>query len=157
MGISSVGYPGKRENCTLAGVVCLNPHSNTDLYTHTVIHMKDWWLWMTLLQVQMSLILWWPTGWTDASKSTKARPWACFILVRIAKSAYFTRLWALAETPGKEGMPHPNQTLWREMSAVSPQETLKQVRLEVNTLPRKDFYPVQVNVTCPQHDYVHYR
>ena len=30
-------------------------------------------------------------------------------------------------------------------------------RLEVNTLPRKDFYPVQVNEVGPQHDYVHYR
>ena len=32
----------ERENCVLVGVVCLNPHSNTDLYTHTVIHTKDW-------------------------------------------------------------------------------------------------------------------
>ena len=27
----------------------------------------------------------------------------------------------------------------------------------MNTLPREDFYPVQVNETGPQHDYVHYR
>ena len=27
----------------------------------------------------------------------------------------------------------------------------------MNTLPRKDFYPVQVNKTGPQQDYVHYR
>ena len=33
----------------------------------------------------------------------------------------------------------------------------KMGRLEVNTLPRKDFYPVQVNETGPQHDYMHYR
>ena len=42
MDISSVSYPEQKENHALAGVVCLNPHSNTDLYTHTVIHMKDW-------------------------------------------------------------------------------------------------------------------
>ena len=30
-------------------------------------------------------------------------------------------------------------------------------RLEVNTLPKKDFYPVQINEVGPQHDYVHYR
>ena len=41
MGISGVGYAGQRENHTLAGVAYLNPHSNTDFYTHTVIHMKD--------------------------------------------------------------------------------------------------------------------
>ena len=30
-------------------------------------------------------------------------------------------------------------------------------RLEVNTLPRKDFYPVKVNEAGPQHNYEHYR
>ena len=30
-------------------------------------------------------------------------------------------------------------------------------RLEVNTLPKKDFYPVQINEVGPQQDYVHYR
>ena len=30
-------------------------------------------------------------------------------------------------------------------------------RLEVNTLPNKDFYPVQINEVGPQHNYVHYR
>ena len=30
-------------------------------------------------------------------------------------------------------------------------------RLDVNTLPRKDFHPVQVNKVGPQHDFVHYR
>ena len=38
-----------------------------------------------------------------------------------------------------------------------PTRNLKMGRLEVNTLPRKEFYPVQVNETGPQHDYVHYR
>ena len=28
---------------------------------------------------------------------------------------------------------------------------------EVNTLPKKDFYPVQINEVGPQHDFVHYR
>ena len=30
-------------------------------------------------------------------------------------------------------------------------------RLEDNTLPKKDFYPVQINEVGPQHDYIHYR
>ena len=30
-------------------------------------------------------------------------------------------------------------------------------RLEVNTLPKKDFYPVQINEIGPQHNHVHYR
>ena len=30
-------------------------------------------------------------------------------------------------------------------------------RLEVNTLPKKDFYPVQITGVGPQHDYMHYR
>ena len=30
-------------------------------------------------------------------------------------------------------------------------------RLEVNILPRKDFYPTQVKQVGPKHDYVHYR
>ena len=30
-------------------------------------------------------------------------------------------------------------------------------RLEVNILPNKDFYPVQINEVGPQQDYVHYR
>ena len=38
-----------------------------------------------------------------------------------------------------------------------PTRNPKTGRLEVNTLPRKDFYPVQVNEAVPQHDYVHYR
>ena len=29
-------------------------------------------------------------------------------------------------------------------------------RLEVNTLPKKDFYPVEINEVGPQQDYVHY-
>ena len=35
-----------------------------------------------------------------------------------------------------------------------PTRNHKMGRLEVNTLPRKDFNPVQVNETGPQHDYV---
>ena len=38
-----------------------------------------------------------------------------------------------------------------------PTRNPKMGRLKVNTLPRKDFYPVQVNEAGPQHDHVHYR
>ena len=30
-------------------------------------------------------------------------------------------------------------------------------KLEVNTLPKNDLYPLQINEVGPQHDYVHYR
>ena len=38
-----------------------------------------------------------------------------------------------------------------------PRRNPRTGRLEVNTLPKKDFYPVQINKVGPQHDYVHYR
>ena len=38
-----------------------------------------------------------------------------------------------------------------------PTRNPKMGRLEVNTLPKKDFYPVPVNEIGPQHDFVHYR
>ena len=38
-----------------------------------------------------------------------------------------------------------------------PARNPKMGRLEVNTLPRKDFNSVQVNEESPQHDYMHYR
>ena len=38
-----------------------------------------------------------------------------------------------------------------------PTRNHKTVRLEVNTLPRKDLYSVQVNEAGPQHDFIHYR
>ena len=38
-----------------------------------------------------------------------------------------------------------------------PTRNPKMGTLEVNTLPRKDFQPVQVNEVGPQHDFVHYR
>ena len=34
--------PGEKGNHTLAGVACLDLHSNTNLCIYTVIHMKDW-------------------------------------------------------------------------------------------------------------------
>ena len=38
-----------------------------------------------------------------------------------------------------------------------PTRNPKMGRLVVNTLSRKDFYPVQVNEVGPQHNFVHYR
>ena len=38
-----------------------------------------------------------------------------------------------------------------------PTRNPKTGRLGVSTLPKKDFYPVQVSEAGPQHDYVHYR
>ena len=38
-----------------------------------------------------------------------------------------------------------------------PPRTLRTGRLEMNTLPKKDFYPVQINEVGLQHDYEHHR
>ena len=38
-----------------------------------------------------------------------------------------------------------------------PTRNLRTGRLEVNTLPKKDFYPVPKHEVRPQHNYVHYR
>ena len=38
-----------------------------------------------------------------------------------------------------------------------PKRNTRTGKLEVNTLPKKDFYPVQINEVVPQHYYVHYR
>ena len=55
---------------------------------------------------------------------------------------------------GRDDTSNPDTT---EENFYVPTRNPKTGRLEVNTHPRKDFYPVQVNETGPQHDYVHYR
>ena len=54
-------------------------------------------------------------------------------------------------------MPHPTPDTLEENFYYIPTGNPKTGRLEVNTLPRKDFYSVQVNETGPQHDCVHCR
>ena len=54
-------------------------------------------------------------------------------------------------------MANLTQTQQRETGTMSPQETQRTGRLEVNTLPKKDFHQVQINKVGPQHDYVQYR
>ena len=48
------------------------------------------------------------------------------------------------------------QTLQKKAYTMSPLET-RTGRLKVNTLPKKDFFPVQINEVGPQHNYLHYR
>ena len=56
---------------------------------------------------------------------------------------------------GRDGKSYPDPT--RRNLYYVPTRNPRMGRLEVNTLPKKDFYPVQINEVCPQHDYVHYR
>ena len=51
---------------------------------------------------------------------------------------------------GRDGKPDP-------VLLSCPTRNPRMGRLEVNTLPKKDFYPVQMYEVGPQHDYVHYR
>ena len=63
----------------------------------------------------------------------------------------------MTKTPGRRGMANLVQTLQKETYSMSQQEIPRTGRLEVNTLPKKDFYPVQINEVGPQQDYVHCR
>ena len=56
---------------------------------------------------------------------------------------------------GRDDIPNPD--MMEGNFYYVPTRNPKMGRLEVNTLLRKDFYPVQVNKTGPQHNYMHYR
>ena len=56
---------------------------------------------------------------------------------------------------GRDGKSDPDATK-RNLYYV-PTRNPRMGRLEVNTLPKKDFYPIQINEVGPQHDYLHYR
>ena len=56
---------------------------------------------------------------------------------------------------GRDDTSNPNTTMGNFYYV--PTRNPKTGRLEVNTLPRKDLYPVQVNEVGPKHDVVHYR
>ena len=51
----------------------------------------------------------------------------------------------------------PNPDIAKVNCYYVPTRNCKTGRLEVNTLPRKDFFPVQVNEVGSLHDYVHNR
>ena len=55
---------------------------------------------------------------------------------------------------GRDGKSDPNPT--KGSLYYVPTRIPRAGRLEVKTLPKKDFYPVQINKVAPQHDYVHY-
>ena len=55
---------------------------------------------------------------------------------------------------GRDDTPDPDMT--NENFYYVPTRNPKTGRLEVNTIPRKDFCPVWVNKAGPQYDYVHY-
>ena len=56
---------------------------------------------------------------------------------------------------GRDGKSDPNPT--KGNLYYVPTRNSRMGRLVVNTLPKKDFYPIKVNEVGPQHDYVHYR
>ena len=56
---------------------------------------------------------------------------------------------------GRDGKSDPDPT--KGNLYYIPTRNPRTGRLEVNTLPKKDFYSVQMNEVGPQHDYVHYR
>ena len=56
---------------------------------------------------------------------------------------------------GRDGKSDPDHT--KGNLYYVPIRNSRTGRPEVNTLPKKDFYPVQINEVGPQHDYVYYR
>ena len=56
---------------------------------------------------------------------------------------------------GRDGKSYPDPT--KGNLYYVPTRNPRTGRLEVNTLPKKDFYPVQINEVSPQHNSVHYR
>ena len=56
---------------------------------------------------------------------------------------------------GRDGKSDSNPT--KGILYYVPTRNLSMGRLEVNTLPKKNLYPVQIDKVGPQHDYVHYR
>ena len=56
---------------------------------------------------------------------------------------------------GRDGKPDPDPK--KGNLYYVPKRNPRMGRLEVNTLPKKDFYPVQINEIDPQCNYVHYR
>ena len=56
---------------------------------------------------------------------------------------------------GRDGKSEPGPT--KGNLYYVPTRNPRTGRLVVNTLPKKDFYPVQINEVGPEQDYVHYR
>ena len=56
---------------------------------------------------------------------------------------------------GRDGKSDPDPT--KGNLYYVPTRNQRMGRFEVNTLPKKDFYPAQINEEGPQHNYVHYR
>ena len=86
-----------------------------------------------------------------------ARPWACFVSCEDSHICTIQKIVNFGRIPreGRDDTPDPD-TMKGNFYYI-PTRNHKMGRLEVNTLPRKDYYPVQVNETGPQHDYMHYR
>ena len=56
---------------------------------------------------------------------------------------------------GRDGKSNPDPTKGNPYYV--PTRNPRTGRLEVNAVPKKDFYPIQINEVGPQQDYVHYR
>ena len=56
---------------------------------------------------------------------------------------------------GRDGKSDPDPTKGNIYSV--PRRIPRMGRLEVNTIPKKDFYSIQIKKVGPQHNYVHYR
>ena len=152
MDISGVECSRQRGRHTLAGVVCLNHHSNTDLYIHIAKCMKVLWLWMTVLWV------WGVFNIVMTNKSNihiKIHSNQTTGMLHSCEDSQICTIYEIVmfdKNPrkGRDGKSDPD--LYHV-----PTRNPRMGRLEVNTLPKKYFYPVQINEVGPQHNYVHYR
>ena len=136
--------------------ISMNLHSNTDLNTHTAKHMKDWGLDDTIASSGVFNVV----MTNKSNRHIKIHSGQTMGMLCSFEDSQICRIHEIVSfgrnhRGGRNDTPNPETT--EGNFYYIPTRNPKIGRLEVNTLPRKDFYPVQVNKTYPQHDYVQYR
>ena len=158
MGVLGVSYQKQRENHTLARVVCLNPHSNTDLNIYSQCKTYE-----GLVTVDDTIASSGVFNIVMTYKSNRhIKIHSCQtmgILHSCEDSEICTihEIGSFSRNPmvGKDELSNPDTA--EGSFYYVPTRNHKTGRLEMNMLPRKDFYSALVNEVGPQHDFVHYR
>ena len=144
MGISSVECPRQRGRITSAGVVCLSHHSSTDLYIHTARHMK------VFVTVDENIVRSGVFNIVMTNKSNRHIKIHSNQTKGMLHSCDDSQICTIHEIirfdknprKGRDGKSDPDLY---HVHTGNPRTG----RLEVNTLHKKDFYPVQINEVGP--------
>ena len=149
--------PGQRENHTLAGVVWFEPSfKHRSLYSHCdtyegLVTVDDTIASSGVFNIVMT---------NKLNRHIKIHSGQTMDRLRSCEDSQICTIHEIESfgrnpREGRDDTPDPDTTEgnFYYIPTINP----KTHRLEVNTLLSKDFYPVQVNETGPQCDYVHYR